>query len=97
MIRRPPKSTLFPYTTLFRSRAARGLQQALRRERIERRMLGVDEQPVEAGARKQLGHLRAGERDDGGEQGLACTQARRKPGVDFGYGRMAHSDRRRMI
>src|SRR3712207_8117918 len=26
MIRRPPRSTLFPYTTLFRSRAERGLQ-----------------------------------------------------------------------
>src|SRR2546425_2800234 len=26
MIRRPPRSTLFPYTTLFRSRASRGLQ-----------------------------------------------------------------------
>src|SRR2546430_7156242 len=26
MIRRPPRSTLFPYTTLFRSRAARKLQ-----------------------------------------------------------------------
>src|SRR3989454_10305775 len=25
MIRRPPRSTLFPYTTLFRSRAMRGL------------------------------------------------------------------------
>src|SRR2546428_7048576 len=25
MIRRPPRSTLFPYTTLFRSRVARGL------------------------------------------------------------------------
>src|SRR2546430_3586248 len=25
MIRRPPRSTLFPYTTLFRSRAGRGL------------------------------------------------------------------------
>src|SRR5258708_11660978 len=27
MIRRPPRSTLFPYTTLFRSRAARPLRQ----------------------------------------------------------------------
>src|SRR5258708_11146974 len=27
MIRRPPRSTLFPYTTLFRSQAARALQQ----------------------------------------------------------------------
>src|SRR3712207_7965848 len=26
MIRRPPRSTLFPYTTLFRSKAARHLQ-----------------------------------------------------------------------
>src|SRR3712207_6858351 len=26
MIRRPPRSTLFPYTTLFRSRPARGLR-----------------------------------------------------------------------
>src|SRR2546427_4709760 len=25
MIRRPPRSTLFPYTTLFRSRSARGI------------------------------------------------------------------------
>src|SRR5947207_13327545 len=28
MIRRPPRSTLFPYTTLFRSRAARHLHRA---------------------------------------------------------------------
>src|SRR5579883_1549307 len=28
MIRRPPRSTLFPYTTLFRSRGARGAQRA---------------------------------------------------------------------
>src|SRR3712207_6973126 len=34
MIRRPPRSTLFPYTTLFRSRAGR-----LRRRRGGRRVL----------------------------------------------------------
>src|SRR2546426_12035550 len=28
MIRRPPRSTLFPYTTLFRSRSVRGASQA---------------------------------------------------------------------
>src|SRR2546430_15914411 len=33
MIRRPPRSTLFPYTTLFRSGVPR--QEALRRARIE--------------------------------------------------------------
>src|SRR6266567_5269021 len=31
MIRRPPRSTLFPYTTLFRSRPHRGQAQAHRR------------------------------------------------------------------
>src|SRR3989442_10487618 len=31
MIRRPPRSTLFPYTTLFRSRGLRGVDQALGR------------------------------------------------------------------
>src|SRR3712207_7204970 len=30
MIRRPPRSTLFPYTTLFRSRGARGPRRAAR-------------------------------------------------------------------
>src|SRR5258708_26777127 len=29
MIRRPPRSTLFPYTTLFRSRASHGLHRSL--------------------------------------------------------------------
>src|SRR3712207_7976712 len=31
MIRRPPRSTLFPYTTLFRSRMAMSVSMALRR------------------------------------------------------------------
>src|SRR2546426_8553026 len=31
MIRRPPRSTLFPYTTLFRSHPLEGAQQAMRR------------------------------------------------------------------
>src|SRR5260370_32593247 len=34
MIRRPPRSTLFPYTTLFRSHA--GLEQRPARQRMER-------------------------------------------------------------
>src|SRR2546422_5589997 len=40
MIRRPPRSTLFPYTTLFRSRrdrrVGRALRRALERERLRR-------------------------------------------------------------
>src|SRR3712207_8246232 len=36
MIRRPPRSTLFPYTTLFRSARAHGLT-------VEERRIGIDE------------------------------------------------------
>src|SRR3712207_8557903 len=48
MIRRPPRSTLFPYTTLFRSEADRGrherlVRAALARERDPRRRAGHDE------------------------------------------------------
>src|SRR3712207_7677840 len=44
MIRRPPRSTLFPYTTLFRSVAdAEGGHAALEQGRVDlRRALGVD-------------------------------------------------------
>src|SRR3712207_7834195 len=34
MIRRPPRSTLFPYTTLFRSQAASALEAARAAERL---------------------------------------------------------------
>src|SRR2546429_5105743 len=34
MIRRPPRSTLFPYTTLFRSHAGRAADRGLRADRI---------------------------------------------------------------
>src|SRR3989442_7326031 len=50
MIRRPPRSTLFPYTTLFRSRGRSARQRArlsARRQRLrpapdDRQRLGVD-------------------------------------------------------
>src|SRR3712207_6865572 len=45
MIRRPPRSTLFPYTTLFRSRRGgvrrRGLARGDRRRRLRRRVRDV--------------------------------------------------------
>src|SRR2546427_9603093 len=34
MIRRPPRSTLFPYTTLFRSAVAQACADLLRRQRV---------------------------------------------------------------
>src|SRR2546426_8073475 len=53
MIRRPPRSTLFPYTTLFRSLCRR----ALRRHRARRRELAPP------GARAGRGRRGAGGRD----------------------------------
>src|SRR5260370_20627108 len=43
MIRRPPRSTLFPYTTLFRSRPAKALSA---RGRIHRYAHGVSHFPI---------------------------------------------------
>src|SRR2546428_5153608 len=40
MIRRPPRSTLFPYTTLFRSRAGNHRHDGARREALMAGLLG---------------------------------------------------------
>src|SRR2546422_3200441 len=42
MIRRPPRSTLFPYTTLFRSTSGAGLVDAARPQNIDHLRLGND-------------------------------------------------------
>src|SRR5687768_17999564 len=56
MIRRPPRSTLFPYTTLFRSRVARQRARAegLRVGRRQALLLG----PHRAAAMKDIGDVR---------------------------------------
>src|SRR5256885_8982425 len=46
MIRRPPRSTLFPYTTLFRSRGGAAVRDLAR--------LAVDARRLDAGARPRL-------------------------------------------
>src|SRR2546422_5955202 len=72
MIRRPPRSTLFPYTTLFRSRAPRGHRcAAYRGGRVEPRALDGHSPPRletaehHAGVRGrgEAARLRRGERD----------------------------------
>src|SRR3712207_8428427 len=47
MIRRPPRSTLFPYTTLFRSDAGLGAQQV---DRLPRRLAQRRQAPDPVGA-----------------------------------------------
>src|SRR5947209_15699108 len=64
MIRRPPISTLFPYTTLFRSRRAAGAgpeRGAPRRGQGRRRGAADAAEPAVDGARGQLGQPRSEE------------------------------------
>src|SRR3712207_8867006 len=65
MIRRPPRSTLFPYTTLFRSRAALDAHEVRRRGDGDRADLppGVREGDPLAGARRARRFRRADGRD----------------------------------
>src|SRR3712207_7799828 len=75
MIRRPPRSTLFPYTTLFRSlRAARRLRRGARPRR---------HRPVRVGVARRArggGGLRR-ERADAGGRGVGAAQAQ-NPGAN---------------
>src|SRR3712207_7402289 len=67
MIRRPPRSTLFPYTTLFRSRTDAG------RLPVQQRTVEERDHALLALARARLGPVRRGlrrgcDREDGGCQ-----------------------------
>src|SRR3712207_6920792 len=62
MIRRPPRSTLFPYTTLFRSRRPPAL--ALRLDDPQRQPSSPE--PGRAEGRRSPGELRLDDRDHGG-------------------------------
>src|SRR6266481_3368020 len=53
MIRRPPRSTLFPYTTLFRSRVRRAPRQARRVHRRSQRLAVVATGADHAGLRSE--------------------------------------------
>src|SRR3989441_11621474 len=59
MIRRPPRSTLFPYTTLFRSEAESGLELALP-GRVRRAGVPVRDRALGVEAEQRLGHLPEG-------------------------------------
>src|SRR5690242_21092677 len=58
MLRRPPRSTLFPYTTLFRSHALHGVRRAGRSDRHPRLLLGrrrLRREPGRSGGRPHRG------------------------------------------
>src|SRR5256885_11067275 len=73
MIRRPPRSTLFPYTTLFRSGPYFGLQQHAVRGRMA--LAPVVDGGFDVGD-VQCGHGRSGGRDSDDK-----TPARARPGM----------------
>src|SRR3989449_9829943 len=104
MIRRPPRSTLFPYTTLFRSRQA-----ALHAADLRRRRAGRD-----AGGAARVRSARAGEPGEGGagarvpgvggkvERGTRNAEREirrsfRLPRSDFRVGNMSLVDRVRAL
>src|SRR2546430_13711218 len=68
MIRRPPRSTLFPYTTLFRSEHAGGdrprevAPRAIAASRVERRAMQPHEDQVGQGVQHQGFHPNARDR-----------------------------------
>src|SRR2546425_8097404 len=59
MIRRPPRSTLFPYTTLFRSRAARPFGHTRRRLAGSARSARGGTSPLRVGPRRRDSDCRA--------------------------------------
>src|SRR3989454_5536806 len=59
MIRRPPRSTLFPYTTLFRSHAVMGAR-AGEAKQVERRLCRIVEQVTRQSVARLLADYRAG-------------------------------------
>src|SRR3712207_7580810 len=62
MIRRPPRSTLFPYTTLFRSDGRDRVENSLQRRRLER-----DDLDVRIDRARDLVHLPVADCTDGAQ------------------------------
>src|SRR3712207_9470313 len=81
MIRRPPRSTLFPYTTLFRSGVGAGL------EDVGAVGDAVEQGFAEPGVRDDLGPLgerQVGGQDDGGFFGALRDHLEQELGADLG-------------
>src|SRR2546429_5510869 len=60
MIRRPPRSTLFPYTPLFRSHVAPAIEQRL----VEPQILGARDQRLETPREQRQVVIRVGHRGE---------------------------------
>src|SRR2546430_16364934 len=94
MIRRPPRSTLFPYTTLFRSRAGAGTRDADIRARLEI-MRGEDraaafDRPTLQRARRVARDLERQADESGGAAGAGRADTGADPGLLLAF---AYPDR----
>src|SRR5207249_10190225 len=72
---RPPTSTLFPYTTLFRSLTAQGAEDGVRGDRPDDSRNRAGERPLQSG-NPAAGGQRAPERDDRSEEHTSELQSR---------------------
>src|SRR2546430_5026303 len=83
MIRRPPRSTLFPYTTLFRSQAEAGDRAEVlprlraRRNGAERRDLAARARDAQGDRLRRLGHAAGGAQSGSGRRDPASDGSRR--------------------
>src|SRR3712207_7989584 len=89
MIRRPPRSTLFPYTTLFRSRPISDERpgEPARRRRVNR---DAEEPGPGRGARQRRGRRGARGRDRGG-RGAALDQIGRAPRLNSSHANISYA------
>src|SRR2546430_5966450 len=80
MIRRPPRSTLFPYTTLFRSPPGEvpGVPRVMNHGGLE---IGAVAHELSGDPSNPLGPHRVGDRVDGGEGRIAHARSQRVHGV----------------
>src|SRR2546425_6394965 len=81
MIRRPPRSTLFPYTTLFRSQVPAGVERGIGAQRRQRGAAAVH-----VGLGLEHADRRAGHDALGGARALGAAERRQPPARDYGVG-----------
>src|SRR3989449_11712708 len=97
MIRRPPRSTLFPYTTLFRSRAIPLEERAARAAlvyQLVRVLVGIFDHVVIVAVVDHLHHhARLPGKTRGGHLRAACSDARRDTGAVRGSRAKAADER----
>src|SRR3712207_7693203 len=89
MIRRPPRSTLFPYTTLFRSRLGRRLQDP--RGGAVRVRPDNDESPARLDLRRRDGHRRRLRQRGAAARGLPLRRDRKSTRLNSSHANISYA------